>query len=105
MACEIHLGDIGTTFRLTIVDCDDVAIDISTATVMSIIFKKPDGSTVSKVGTFYTNGTDGIIDYITLSGDLDVANEEIPWKIQAKVTLSTGTWSSDIGEFIVYDNL
>ena len=103
MACEIHLGDIGTTFRLTIVDCDDVAIDISSATVKNIIFKKPSGTSVTQDGVFYTDGTDGILEYVTIADDLDTAGET--WKIQAFVTLNTGTWSSDIGTFTVYDNL
>lgn len=103
MACEIHVDDIGTTFRLTIVDCDDVLIDISTATVKDIIFKKPDGTKVTKSGVFYTNGTDGIIDYVTIADDLDLAGTG--WHVQAFVTLTTGTWSSEIGDFTVVDNL
>lgn len=103
MACEIHEGDIGTIFRLTIVDCDSVAIDISTATVKDIVFKKPDGTSVTKAGVFYTNGTDGIIDYTTIADDLNMIGEN--WKIQAVVTLSTGRWSSDVGTFTVYGNL
>ena len=102
MACEIHLGDIGTIFRLTIVDCDDVFIDISSATTKTISFRKADGTTVTKTGVFYTNGTDGIIDYISVADDLDMSGS---WKIQAFVILSTGEWSSDIGTFTVYDNL
>lgn len=103
MACEIHLNDIGTVFRLTIVDCDLVAIDISTATVKNVTFKRPDGTTFTKTGVFATDGTDGVIDYVTIDGDLDMSGEG--WKIQAVVTLSTGTWSSEIGLFTVYDNL
>lgn len=103
MACEIHLDDVGTIFRVTIVDCDDVFIDISTASVKQLVFKKPDGTSVTQTAVFFTDGTDGILDYVTVSGDLDLVGEG--WKIQGKVTLATGNWSSDIGTFPVYDNL
>ena len=102
MACEIHLADIGTVFRLTLKDCDDVAVDISSATTKEIIFKKPDGTQVTKAASFYSDGTDGIIEYSTIEDDLDMTGT---WKIQAKVIMPTGTWSSNIQSFKVYANL
>jgi hypothetical protein len=105
MACEIHLNDIGTAFRLTIIDCDSVAIDVSSAIgsgTKEIIFKKPDGTVVIKAAVFYTDGIDGVLDYITIADDLNATGK---WKVQAKVTLATGTWSSNIETFKVFANL
>lgn len=102
MACEIHLNDIGTAFRLTILDCDAVAIDISSAITKEILFQKPDGTSITQTATFLTDGTDGIVQYVTIANDLDQTGK---WKIQAKVTLPTGTWSSNIETFRVYSNL
>lgn len=104
MACsiyEIHLGDIGTAFEVTLMDCD-VVVDISSASSIEIIFKKPDKSVVTQTAVFQTDGTDGIIQYITVLGDLDQIGT---WYLQAKVTLPTGTWSSDTSKFKVYKNL
>ena len=39
MASEIHVDDVGTRFLITIKE-DDVAIDISTATSISIYIKR-----------------------------------------------------------------
>ena len=98
---EIHVGDIGTAFEVTLKDCD-VVVDVSTASVKQIIFKKPDKTVVTKTAVFKTDGTDGIIQYITILDDLDMKGT---WYIQAKVSLPTGTWSSDKSKFKVYDNL
>ena len=99
---EIHLGDIGTAFEVTLKDCD-VVVDVSTATLKQIIFRKPDKSVVVQDATFGANGgTDGIIQYITILDDLDQTGT---WYIQAKVTLPTGTWSSETSKFKVYKNL
>ena len=99
---EIHVGDIGTQFQATLYDCD-VVVDISTATVKEIIFLKPDGTKVVNTADFLTDGSDGIIYYApTLATELD---QEGNWKIQARVVMPTGTWSSDVQKFKVYPNL
>jgi hypothetical protein len=98
---EIHLSDIGTIFEIELKDCLNV-LNISTATVKQIIFQKPTGVSVTKTAIFSTDGTDGKIRYVTVSNDLDVVGT---WKIQAKVVLPTGTWSSNIDKFKVYSNL
>jgi hypothetical protein len=103
MACvqEIHIGDIGTVFEITITDCT-AAVDISTATDMSIVFRKPDGAIVEKTAEFLTDGTDGKLAYTTVDGDID---QKGTWKIQAKVVMPSGAWSSNIDSFKVYENL
>ena len=98
---EIHLDDIGTRFEVTIKD-DGVVVDISSATTKEIIFKKPDGNTLTKNADFVNDGTDGKIDYSTVSGDLNLVGI---WNIQAKVVLAGGTWSSEVQEFQVFENL
>jgi len=98
---EIHTYDIGTVFEVTLLDTD-VVVDIALATTKEIIFLKPSGTSVTKTAEFKTTGSDGIIQYTTILDDL---NEVGGWKIQAKVTLPTGTWSSDISKFKVYSNI
>jgi hypothetical protein len=64
---EIHLGDIGTVFEVTLKDCD-VIVDISTATEMYIIFQKPDGTKLTFDAEFTTDGEDGKLQYVTVDG-------------------------------------
>lgn len=104
MACnEIHVGDIGTVFQATIQDdCSGAIVDISGAIAMNLVFQKPDGTVVSQTAVHLTDGTDGIMQYVTVLDDLDQAGS---WKIQGFVQLPTGSWSTDIHKFKVYSNL
>lgn len=102
MACEIHLNDIGTAFRVTVLDCNDLAIDVSSATSQQFVFLKPDGTKSTVNSSFYTDGTDGVLEYLSQSGDLDQLGK---YKLQAIVTLPSGTWSSTIQSFKVYNNI
>ena len=100
-ANEVHIGDIGTIFELTVMDGASV-VDVSTATTKEIVFRKPDGSTATKTAAFTTNGSDGKIRYTTVALDLSVAGD---WAVQAHVVLPTGEWRSDLSTFRVYPNL
>jgi len=102
MSCEIHYNDIGTEFRATIVDCNEVAINISLATELYLIFKKPSGASVTQTASFTDDGSDGQISYTTVDGDLD---EIGTWKIQAEIVAPNGTWRSVIKSFKVYRNI
>lgn len=99
---EIHIDDVGTVFKATIVDTDDATIDISSATTKTITFRLPDGSTSVKSAEFFTDGTDGILSYTTVTNDLSLDGS---WQIQAFVDLPTGEWYSSIDDFTVYPNL
>jgi len=103
-ANEIHKGDIGTVFEVTVKDGDTV-VDVSSASTegsKKIRFSKPGGTVVEETATFSSNGTDGKIRYVTIADDLDTAGV---WKWQAYVVLSSGTWNSDVKEFTVHPNL
>ena len=102
---EVHLGDIGTVFRATINDCSNgtqTPLDVSSATTLELFFKKPSGTVVTQTAVLTTDGTDGQIEYVTISGDLDEVGN---WMLQARVVMAGGDWRSDIGQFRVYANL
>lgn len=98
---EIHVGDVGTVFTVTIMDGAAI-VNISTATVKQILYKKPDGTVLTKTADFSTNGSDGKIKYVTVVGDLDAAGT---WSIQGYVEMPAGKWHSDISQFEVFKNL
>jgi hypothetical protein len=109
MTCNapIFVDDEGTIFRLTVQECiNDVLtpVDVSSQTNMDFIFKKPDGSTISPNPTpvFTTNGTDGVIEYTTVTGDIDQAGV---WCLQAEVTLPSGIFRTSIVKFDVDEKL
>ena len=102
MTAEIHENDIGTQFQVTITGPAGNAVNISGATDKRIIFKKPSGATVSQTADFLNTGTDGIIKYVSASGDLTPVGS---WKIQAYVNTPSGEWHSTFKTFKVHRNL
>lgn len=101
MASEIHYGDIGVNFNITVMNGTAV-LDVSNADNISIIFQKPDGSDLIKTASLITDGTDGNIRYTTIVGDLDQVGT---WQIQAKVDFTASVFSTDIQKFKVYRNI
>ena len=97
----IHVDDIGTVFKVTI-KVAGVAIDISGATTKRIIFTGPNGRDFNKTALFDSDGIDGVLKYVSVSGDLYQAGT---WEIQAFVILPSGSWHADITTFEVVVNL
>ena len=99
-ANEIHKGDIGTKFTVTVYDGTSTVND--SGGTKTILFKKPGGTTLTKTASD-EDAANGAISYTTVSGDLD---EIGTWRIQAKVVTSGGsTFNTDISTFKVYDNI
>lgn len=98
---EIHVGDTGTVFEITIKD-DMSVVDVSGATTKQIFFLKPDETVLTKTAAYVTDGSDGKIKYISLADDFDA---EGAWGIQAYFVLASGSWKTDIIKFRVYGNL
>jgi len=93
----MRVGDIGSIVRLTVTS-NDVALDISTATTTTFKFLKPSGEVSSVTASFEGDGTDGVLTYTTVSGDID---ESGPWSVQAYVVMTGGTWHSSTYDFKV----
>lgn len=100
---EIHVGDVATALQATIRNQDGNIIDVSSATVLQLKFIKPNRSVVTKTASLYTDGTDGIIQYITADeNDFDQAGI---WNIQGYVVISGAPKNSNIEEFRVFPNV
>lgn len=104
MAAAIHVGDIGTSLRATVYDQGGVIVDLSSFDALTIKLLKPDHTTVEFITSLFTDGTDGVMEYVTtLASDLDIAGI---WKLQGIVELGGGTaHHSDIIVFRVEGNL
>ena len=98
----VHNGDIGTIFRLTIVNTAGTAIDVSTAVTKYIYFQDPTGAKVQKTAAFTTDGTDGKIQYTSVSGDIDMVGT---WQVQGYVETLLGKFWTEKDSFKVYSNL
>lgn len=91
MTTKTYVGDTGTVISL---DCGQ---DVSAATARSIEVRKPDKSTVT-----WTAAADGAtaIKFTTLADSLDMPGT---WRLQAKVTLPSGTWRGETAQLEVYN--
>lgn len=101
MSCEIHVGNI-TQFEITVAKCSGEAEDLSTATTIDFLFQKPDGSVVTKAGSFLTDGADGVVVYRTSITDLDQSGS---WKYQVHLIYTDNEQYTDITKFKVISNL
>ena len=101
MTSQIHQSDIGTKLLITVKD-DGSVVDISSASSLTILIKKPDGTILTRSGVLETDGTDGKMYYIVVAGDLDAAGF---YKIQGRVVSSSGTFSTSTANFKVHCNL
>lgn len=98
---EIHAGDIGTRFEITVLE-NGVAMDLSTANSVEFSFRKPDQTIVTRTASFVTNGVDGKVKYTTQEGDLD---QKGAWRMQIHVVFTSTRWHSNIQNFTVYENI
>jgi len=86
-----YVGEKGTKLRV------DVGQDITNATQVSLIVKKPDGNTTEWVGTV----VDGhYIEYVVKEGDFNQAGRYI---LQARIVAVNGEWFGDRFVLVVYD--
>jgi len=104
MAAEIRYGDVGAQFNFTITKADgSVEEGLATATSKTVIFTKPNGTSITKDLSLTTDGTDGKVYYVTVEGDLDVVGI---WRLQVAFTLSGGNhFKTNIRTFKVHANL
>lgn len=102
MPAQIHVGDIGTAFRVTVYDENDDVVNISGATTKALLFTKPTNVTVTQDASLVSNGVSGVMQYTSVSGDLDIAGI---WKIQGHIIVNSYDLYTDISSFRVYDNL
>lgn len=76
---SVQIGDYAFKIRRRILDQDGNVVDISSYTTRTFKLQKPDGTTVSRGASFTTTGSDGDIEYTTVSGDIDMAGA---WEFQ-----------------------
>ena len=98
----VQKANVGTSFELTVHDQDGTVVDLSSATTKSIVFAKPDGTTVTQTATLVNTGTDGKMQYTSIAGDIDQGGV---WNVQGLVTIGTATWRTAVHVFDVLENL
>ena len=104
----LRKGSIGAHLQVFIPEEDNpntsVPEDLSGLDVMNIEVRSPSGTIKTFAASFVTDGTDGLIEYVTVADtDLD---EVGTWKIQAFIGWTGGfNGYVDYGSFAVKKNL
>ncbi len=100
---EIHVNDFGTRFLVTVKE-DGVGVNLSGASELTISFRKPSDTVVSKTGSTIADGSalSGVMYYDTIAGDLDEIGY---WKLQGKVSMAAGTFYTNVSTFQVHSNV
>lgn len=101
---QLQLDDVGTIIRLLIKNQGVVVSDLASATVLSMYFFKPGGTTaIEKTASLTTDGTDGLIQYVVETEFLDTVGL---WKVQGYIEYVDGSlWSTSKAEFYVNSNI
>lgn len=84
---DIHQNDIGMMFKLTVKDQDGSIVPLDNTYTLKVVFQLPDKSTMTKTALLFSDGSDGIVKYVTAAGDLSQAGR---WKLQAVVSKVVG---------------
>lgn len=101
MATKISKNDVGTVIRISVKE-NDAVFNASAATVKTLFLKTPNGVVVRKSALFYTDGTDGVCEYTTITGDL---HESGRWSGQLYLEFPNGRWYTSMFSFVVEDTL
>ena len=64
-------------------------MNLGAASTKSLLLADPDGNVVTKTLSFTTDGSDGQVEYVLVSGDLDEAGV---WTLQLKI-VNAGTYT------------
>ena len=101
MTDEVHVGDIGTIIRISIVE-RSLPLDLTDATVIKIKFKKKDRSTFMVDGSVYGPATDGVIQCIS---DTTYFTSKGKVSVQVYIEYPSGKWHTSEAEFEVFENI
>ena len=86
---HIVAGNYGQVLRLTIIDTDtDAAADVSAYATSQVIYLRDELDNVSSalVAAFATDGSDGVVDYTLVDGDIDEAGI---WGVKVVLTAAS----------------
>jgi hypothetical protein len=94
---NINADDFGHVGKLTCKE-DGVAADISSYTTLQFVLTDPAGAATIKTAAFDSDGTDGILKYTLIDGDIDMAGN---WQVQARIIKTGVEITSDPLRFLV----
>ncbi len=100
---EVQVSSFGWNFDLRVVDSVGAPIDVSAATTMEFLAKKPSASaSMILLAAFITDGIDGRLRHVVATGEIDTVGT---WQVQTHVIMPGAELFSSILFFDVKANL
>lgn len=93
--------DIGVKLLVTLTS-NGLPFDVSSASLIQFLFKKPDQSVLTTTGSWNTTGTDGNVQYTSIANDFDQIGL---WKYQVHIVMPGETLTSTQSSFRVQDSI
>jgi hypothetical protein len=90
----VHVNDVDTDFQILVEETNvsgvNVVFDLSTASVLQMVFTDPSGTETTVTATALNGtGTDGILRY-TNSTPSPIINQSGLWQYRAKLSMASG---------------
>lgn len=98
----VYINDVGVVLEAEFLEQDGSVYPISNFSVMTMFIKKPDGTVLTKIPGYVTDGTDGLAQYTTAESDLDQPGT---YRYQVYVEREGVEFHSDVFSFIALKNL
>lgn len=99
---NLHVDDVGTILEFQMTDQDGLPLSLVGYTNLILEIGKPDGSALLRDASLVTDGSDGLLKYAIVLGDLDQRGS---YKFQPHVSLPAGDWHGDIVKQKVLPNV
>jgi hypothetical protein len=99
---QLHVDDVGTTLLFPVTDEDGAVVPLGSYQSLTVYIARPDKSLLTRSGSLYTDGSDGIVMYQTVAGDFNTTGN---YRFQAVVRLPSGLWHTEITSKLVKPNL
>jgi len=68
---NLTAGMVGAVLTITVVE-NNAPLSLVAATTKQILITQPAGTVLTKNASFLTDGSDGVLTYTTIAGDLDM---------------------------------
>lgn len=102
MAGQLRKNDIGSVIRVTVKE-NGAIFNASGAVTKTMKLKRPSGTVLERPAEFQGDGSDGVVIYTTVAGDL---SEIGPWTGQVFLNFAASQqWHCEPFNFTVGDNL
>lgn len=99
---DVQVNSYGWNLDLSILDDQQAPVDVSAATSIQFVLKKPDATKIVVSAGFVSDGSDGKVRHEVVQGEITQVGT---WRVQAHIITPTQDLWSTVAQFSVKGNL